>query len=150
MGGYSNPFDQPLGSEVQESAQRQQDSVKTSPSGNPFDEPLASEVAEQKHAAAVTKKPYSGQAMGSKVPDSILNGPDSTGEAIAGITGAGISLSAASPVVEALAEHLPNLSKAYQVLKTLGEVGAGTGGAVYTLEHLKKVLGIIGGGSSKK
>jgi hypothetical protein len=52
MGGYSNPFDVPLNSEVQESQQRQQARMAASDNGNPFDEPLASEIAEQKHAAA--------------------------------------------------------------------------------------------------
>ncbi len=46
MSDNGNPFDQPLASEVHESAQRQAASVQASPNGNPFDEPLASEVAE--------------------------------------------------------------------------------------------------------
>jgi hypothetical protein len=50
MGGYSNPFDVPLNSEIEESRQRQQ--ANQSANGNPFDEPLASEVAERAHTEA--------------------------------------------------------------------------------------------------
>jgi hypothetical protein len=46
MGGYSNPFDRPLDSEIQEHQQAQATTVKASPIGNPFDEPLLSEKAE--------------------------------------------------------------------------------------------------------
>lgn len=52
MGGYSNPFDVPLNSEIEESGQRQKASQASSDNGNPFDEPLASEVAERSHADA--------------------------------------------------------------------------------------------------
>jgi hypothetical protein len=45
-GGYSNPFDRPLDSEIQEHQQQQAATVAASPIGNPFDEPLASEKAE--------------------------------------------------------------------------------------------------------
>ena len=50
MGGFSNPFDVPLNSEIEESRQRQEASL--SANGNPFDEPLASEVAERAHTEA--------------------------------------------------------------------------------------------------
>lgn len=59
-----------------------------------------------------------------------------------GVVGAGVagmSLDAAAPLVTTLAEHLPTLDKAYKILTALG---AGT----YTVQHLKDVMKIIGGG----
>jgi len=46
MGGYSNPFDRPLDSEIAEHQQAHAATTAASPNGNPFDEPLASEKAE--------------------------------------------------------------------------------------------------------
>jgi hypothetical protein len=46
MGGYSNPFDAPLQSELQEHQQAQVATQQASPINNPFDEPLLSEKAE--------------------------------------------------------------------------------------------------------
>ena len=60
-----------------------------------------------------------------------------TGALAAGAMG----LSAAEPVLSALAPHLPSLQKARDILLALG-------GGAYTLEHLGKVLHIING--SKK
>jgi hypothetical protein len=72
-----------------------------------------------------------------------------TGALYSAIPASVIGLGEAAPVIEHLAESLPTLGKAYQVLKTLGGVASGTGGALYTLQHLKDVLKIIGGGSGK-
>jgi hypothetical protein len=43
---YTNPFDRPLDSELQEHQQQQAATVQSSPNGNPFDEPLLSEKLE--------------------------------------------------------------------------------------------------------
>jgi hypothetical protein len=53
---YSNPFDRPLDSEVQEHQQSQAATVQASPIGNPFDEPLLSEKleAQAKQAGQMT------------------------------------------------------------------------------------------------
>ncbi len=56
MGGYSNPFDAPLNSEIEESRQRQQSRQAASDNGNPFDVPLASEIAEQQAQAEENKR----------------------------------------------------------------------------------------------
>lgn len=48
MGGYSNPFDRPLDSEVGEHQQAHAATTQASPIGNPFDEPLLSEKAENR------------------------------------------------------------------------------------------------------
>lgn len=155
-----NPFDVPLDSEVQESQQRQQASQTASPSSNPFDEPLASEVAEQKHRAAVASN-------GEAVPNArirnmtvdptkdvhsaggaLLSGVK-TGAELSAIPASAIGLGEAAPIVAHLAEHLPNLYKAYKILKGVGAAGSITEGATYTLQHLKDVLKILGGGKEK-
>lgn len=115
-----NPFDQPLNSEVQESQRNQAATVAASPNGNPFNEPLASEKAEQQHDAVLQKKPYSGAAMGSKVPDSILNAPDSLGDTIGGLTIAGGAALAASPIVDTAIAHLGSLTTIVKAAKNLG------------------------------
>lgn len=66
--------------------------------------------------------------------------PEYVGAVGAGAAGA-MGLSAAEPVLSALAPHLPSLQKARDILLALG-------GGAYTLEHLGKVLHIING--SKK
>jgi hypothetical protein len=114
-----NPFDVPLNSELQESQQRQQ-VAQSAPDYNPFDEPLASEKAEAAHAATVKANPASNFASGSKVPNAILNGSDTTGDIIGGVTGAGVAALAASPIIDAAIAHLGNLTKIVQVAKQLG------------------------------
>jgi hypothetical protein len=115
----ANPFDTPLPSEVGE----HQQAVAASPTGNPFDEPLPSEKADAAHNQAVQQTHYDGSKMGSKVPNSILNGGDATGDAIAGLTGLGVAGMAADPVLPAVMAHLDKL-------KTLadyaGKIGFGT------------------------
>jgi len=150
-----NPFDVPLNSELQESQQRQQ-VAQSSPDYNPFDEPLASEKAEAAHAANAKANPEDAASNTRQMLVSGLTGmptPNMTdadkasferGKAagavsVPAVAGA-MSLSGAAPVIEALAEHLPSLDKAYKIL-------TGLGGATYTLQPLKDVLKIMGGGS---
>lgn len=155
MGGYSNPFDQPLPPSPSEV-------VKTSSNGNPFDEPLPPSPAEAGRAATApedkasnTRQMLVSGLTGMPTPNmtdadkaSFAKGKAAGAVSVPAVA-AGMSLTSAAPVIEAIAEHLPNLDKAYKVLKTLGEVGAGAGGATYTIDHLKQVLGIMGGGSKK-
>lgn len=115
-----NPFDQPLNSEVNESQQNQAATVAASPNGNPFNEPLASEKAEAQHDTVMQHPHYDGSKMGSKVPNSILNAPDSLGDTIGGLTVAGGAALAASPIVDAAVAHLGSLTKIVQVAKNLG------------------------------
>jgi hypothetical protein len=85
--------------------------------GNPFADPaLTSPEATQ----SATPKNYSGFAMGSKVPNSILNAPDSAGEAIAGLTAAGVAGIAASPIVDAAISHLGGLTAIVEAARKLG------------------------------
>jgi hypothetical protein len=57
MGGYSNPFDKPLDSEVGEHQQAHAATTQASPIGNPFDEPLLSEKAEAQAKANAAANP---------------------------------------------------------------------------------------------
>ena len=70
-----------------------------------------------------------------------------TGVEAAAIPASAIGLGEAGPVIEHLAEGLPSLDRAYKVLKTIGAATSGAGGTLYTLQHLKDVLKIIGGSS---
>jgi hypothetical protein len=54
-----------------------------------------------------------------------------------------IGLSEVAPVIAHLAENLPNLDKAWKIVKIVG-------GAEYSLQHLKDVLKVLGGGSNSK
>jgi hypothetical protein len=62
-----------------------------------------------------------------------------TAGGVIGAPAASMSLDAAAPLVTTLAEHLPTLDKAYKILTA---IGAGS----YTVQHLKDVMKIIGGG----
>lgn len=190
MGGFSNPFDVPLNSEIEESRQRQQASQAAN--GNPFDEPLASEVAERAHTEAKQHLSDNGNpfdvpldseiaeqktqqeaskpnlvdkwiANPSTVPNArIRNLPNpaegmtpgqaltngvKTGAELGAIPASAIGLGEAAPIIGHLAESLPTLDKAYKVLKAVGSVTSGAGGTLYTLQHLKDVLKIMGGNS---
>ena len=70
-----------------------------------------------------------------------------TGAELAAIPASAIGLGEAAPVIAHLAEHLPTLDKAYKVLKAVSGITGGVGGTIYTLQHLKDVLKIIGGSS---
>ena len=78
--------------------------------------------------------------------DALLDGMK-TGAEVSAIPASVIGLGEAAPIIGHLAESLPTLDKAYKVLKALGGVASGTGGTLYTLQHLKDVLKIIGGSS---
>src|SRR5579862_5929942 len=80
-------------------------------------------------------------------PGEALSNGMKTGAELAAVPASAIGLSEAAPVIQHLAESLPTLDKAYKVLKTVSGVTSGTGGALYTLQHLKDVLKIIGGSS---
>jgi uncharacterized protein GlcG (DUF336 family) len=133
-----NPFDKPLNSELQESAQRR---AATPPLDtgyvNPFDEPLASEKAEAAHAAAMEKsrpKSYLQQAL---QPEGDIQNPMQPGEsfalahpeeqgtlAAASIIGAGgAALTEAGPVLAAIGNHLDTLKKVVDYAKTIGLTG---------------------------
>lgn len=143
---------------MQEHQQQQAATVSASDIGNPFDEPLASEKAEAAHAeATATNGPYVPNARIRNLTVDPTKDTHSAGEAFlsgaktgveaAAIPASAIGLGEAAPIIGHLAEGLPTLDKAYKVLKTLGGVASGTGGTLYTLQHLKDVLKIIGGSS---
>jgi hypothetical protein len=144
-----NPFDTPLPSEVQEHQQASASTVAAG--GNPFDDPLPSEKAEQQaktnpeQAASNTRQMLVSGLTGMPTPNmtdadkaSFENGRAAGAISVPAVAGA-ISLSAAAPLVQTLAEHLPTLDKAYKILTA---IGAGS----YTVQHLKDVMKIIGGG----
>jgi hypothetical protein len=113
-----NPFDAPLPSELQEHQQTQTATVASG--GTPFDDPLPSEKAEAANAAVVKANPASNFASGSKVPNAILNGSDTTGDIIGGTTIAGAAALAASPAIDLAIAHLGSLTKIAQAAKQLG------------------------------
>lgn len=76
--------------------------------------------------------------------DALLDGMK-TGAEYAAIPASAIGLGEAAPIIAHLSESLPTLDKAYRVLKAVGGVASGAGGTLYTLQHLKDVLKIIGG-----
>lgn len=150
-----SPLEQ-LGQDVQQAQPEQ-----SAPSGSQLSplELLGQEVQKQQAPAqAEETTPYVPNARIRNLPnpaakatsatDALLDGMK-TGAELTAIPATAIGLGEAGPVIAHLAEHLPNLGKAYQVLKTLGGVASGTGGTLYTLQHLKDVLKIIGGGNSK-
>jgi hypothetical protein len=49
-----------------------------------------------------------------------LNGSDTTGDIIGGVTGVGVAALAASPIIDAAVAHLGSLTKIIQVAKQLG------------------------------
>lgn len=113
-----NPFDTPLPSEMKE---HQQASAATVASGgNPFDDLLPSEKTEQLHQEVMKQNPANNFSSGSKVPNAILNGSDTTGDVIGGLTLAGSAALAASPIVDAAVAHLGGLTKIVQAAKNLG------------------------------
>jgi hypothetical protein len=115
----TNPFDAPLQSEQQAGTsspiQPQRTAQGPPESGNPFDEPLASEKVQ-----AQPRLPASNFASGSKVPNAILNGSDTTGDIIGGATIAGAAALAADPVVTAVVSHLGGLNTIVKAAKALG------------------------------
>lgn len=60
---------------------------------------------------------------GSKVPRSIQNAPDSLGDAIAGVTGAGVAALGAAPVLGAVASKYPWVWKAAKTLAASEAIG---------------------------
>lgn len=112
MGSPSvNPFDKPLASEVQEHQQAQAATQQTT--GNPFDEPLASEKAEVSHKEAMAASPANNFVSGSKVPNAILNGSDTTGDIIGGATIAGAGAMAAAPVIDMASPVIKHIATEY-------------------------------------
>jgi hypothetical protein len=63
--------------------------------------------------------------------------------ATAAVPATAIGLGEVAPVIAHLAENLPNLDKAWKIVKIVG-------GAEYSLQHLKDVLKVLGGGSNNK
>jgi hypothetical protein len=63
--------------------------------------------------------------------------------ATAAIPASAMVLGEVAPVIAHLAENLPNLDKAWKIVKIVG-------GTEYTLQHLKDVLKVLGGGSNNK
>jgi hypothetical protein len=72
----------------------------------------------------------------------LMNGVK-TGAELAAVPATAIGLGEAEPVIAHLAENLPNLDKAWKIVKIIG-------GTEYTLQHLKDVLKVLGGGSNNK
>ncbi len=63
--------------------------------------------------------------------------------ATAAVPATAIGLGEVAPVIAHLAENLPNLDKAWKIVKIVG-------GAEYSLQHLKDVLKVLSGGSNNK
>src|SRR6266849_1591905 len=146
-----NPFDTPLASEVQDHQQAQAATVAASDNGNPFTEPLLSEKAEAQAQATAAQTHFVPNARIRNLPNpaegltpaqALTNGVQ-TGAALAAIPASAIGLGEAEPVIAHLAESLPNLDKAWKIVKIVG-------GTEYTLQHLKDVLKVLGGGSNNK
>ena len=145
-----NPFDAPLASEVQEHQQAMASTVAASANGNPFDEPLMSEKAEAQAAAAPQTnfvpnariRNLPNPAEGMTPGQALINGVQ-TGAAVGALPASAIGLGEVAPVIAHLAENLPNLDKAWKIVKIVG-------GTEYTLQHLKDVLKVLGGGSNNK
>jgi hypothetical protein len=147
-----NPFNAPLASEVQDHQQAQAVTVATSNNGNPFDEPLMSEKAEAAAQAQAATKPtivpnarirnLPNPAEGLTPSQALINGAQ-TGAELAAVPATAIGLGEVAPVITHLAENLPNLDKAWKIVKIVG-------GGTYTLQHLKDVLKVLGGGSNNK
>jgi hypothetical protein len=159
----ANPFDTPLGSETQESQQRQ----AASPEGNPFDEPLASEKAEadraapnayQKATAAGPYAPAGGaeKAMGQEMGDNkaqAVQAAKSTAQAAletaGGVAGAGpaaaleegsaavlshLATTYGAPAMKAISDA----AKAHPILAELIKDGLKTAGATKIFEYMSK------------
>jgi hypothetical protein len=121
-------------------------SVNATPSG-----PSDAQTAYRQATASGPYAPAGGaeKAIGQEFGDNagqarqaLKSGDQAALATAAGVTGAGpaaMSLEAAAPLVTTLAEHLPTLDKAYKILTA---IGAGS----YTVQHLKDVMKIIGGG----
>jgi len=140
-----NPFDTPLPSEVDE--HKQASAVKVAAGGNPFDEPLPSEKAEATPSTSQTHfvpnariRNLPNPAEGLTPSQALINGAQ-TGAELAAIPATAIGLGEVAPVIAHLAENLPNLDKAWKIVKIVG-------GGTYTLQHLKDVLKVLGGGSN--
>ena len=145
MGGYSNPFDAPLNSEIQEHQAAQQATQAASPNGNPFDEPLASEKAEAQLKATPgadiqpvttsTNPKLVVAAAGEHIPEYV-------GAVGALAAGTMLGSQTVAPLITALAPHLPNLDKAYKIALALG-------GGTATVDHLLHILGVLGSSKGK-
>jgi hypothetical protein len=151
MSDNGNPFDAPLASEMQEHQQAMASTVAASANGNPFDEPLMSEKAEAQAQATAPQTNFVPNARIRNLPNpaegltpgqALINGAQ-TGAELAAVPASAIGLGEAEPVIAHLAENLPNLDKAWKIVKIVG-------GGTYTLQHLKDVLKVLGGGSNNK
>jgi hypothetical protein len=111
-----------------------------------------SEKAEAAHQAAIAQptgyvpnariRNLPNPAEGLTPGQALINGAQ-TGAALAAVPATAIGLGEVEPVIAHLAESLPNLDKAWKIFKIVG-------GAEYSLQHLKDVLKVLGGGSNNK
>jgi hypothetical protein len=146
-GAIVNPFDAPLKGQADGQATPLDTGVV-----NPFDAPLKAEAppSNPEQDASNTRQMMVSGLTGMPTPN--MNAADRAsfeqGKAAGAITAgavvpaSAIGLSEVAPVIAHLAENLPNLDKAWKIVKIVG-------GAEYSLQHLKDVLKVLGGGSNK-
>ena len=102
--------------------------VEGLPAGYTLETPTDNTASEVAHDARIASKPYSGAVSGSKVPDSILNAPDSVGDTVAGITGLGAVGTAAGaaidplvdPAVQAVSQYFGKIKAIMKLAAPLG------------------------------
>ena len=149
-----NPFDEPLMSEKAEAQ-------NAGPS--PEEQHFLQSNPGYKYVSADTKFPnrpagiypsgpgnewrndpsYSQSPVDLQLARNTAQGAATAAAATAAVPATAIGLSEVAPVIAHLAENLPNLDKAWKIIKIVG-------GAEYSLQHLKDVLKVLGGGSNNK
>jgi hypothetical protein len=132
MGGYVNPFDRPLDSELDEHQRAQANTIAASDDGNPFDEPLASEKAEAAHAAAIAQptgyvpnariRNLPNPAGGMTPGEALLSGA-ATGAGVAALPASSAVGDLAAPIIAAVGSHLSTIKNIMSLAEKAG-IGA--------------------------
>jgi hypothetical protein len=151
-----NPFDEPLMSEKAEaqaqataggSSQEEQQFLQS----NPGYKYIAADPKFPNRPAGIypsgqgnewrNDPSYSQSPVDLHMARNTAQGAATAAAATAAVPATAIGLGEVAPVIAHLAESLPNLDKAWKIVKIVG-------GGTYTLQHLKDVLKVLGGGSN--